>query len=110
MGDRLYFEVQEYGKCVATLFANCSHRTCRPELAVERAMHSQTIGVTSMLEKLLSARYQTSDGNNAANDRMFQVRPGTEGLEHDALYTLNWGGDGKWTQTLKLVNPDHIPY
>jgi len=79
MGTRIVYQVRDYEhNIIATLFSNSSHTTQFAEEVLDAALASPDCryGPTALVEKLLTLRYATEEGNHRVGDRIFYlVRP-----------------------------------
>jgi hypothetical protein len=81
MGTRTIFQVfNGESNLVATLFANSSHSTQFAETVFEKTIKGITEGVgpNALIEKLLSLRYETDEGNHHRGERIFWLVPADE--------------------------------
>lgn len=108
MGTRTIFRVLDCDKkLVATLFANSSHASQFAEKVFEELIRDRAnrAGPNALVEKLIAQRYQTSEGNHRAGDRVFWLVPADE-VNHgdrEAVVTVAHGGAAEELEPETLV-------
>lgn len=86
MGARSLIQIRNSeGSLIATLFANSSHTTQFAETVFTSMIKDDDTrtGPNALVEKLLTQRYETAEGNHSARDRIFWLVPGEEAEQGD---------------------------
>lgn len=109
MGTRTVFQVLDGDRnLIATLFANSSHTTQFAEAVFADTLKNDLVryGPNALVEKLLSMRYQTDEGNHRAGERIFWLVPADEALfgDREAVIKATHCGIGE-----ELVHLGHAP-
>lgn len=92
MGTRIVYRVVDNNcNVVATLFSNSSHETQFAEDVFQQLVNDANCasGANALVEAMMTARYQTSDGNHRVGERIFWLVPAEEAThgEREAVIT-----------------------
>ena len=120
MGTRIVYQVRDGDRnLIATLFSNSSHETQFAESVFDDILREPVYatGPNALVEKLVTLRYTTSEGNHHAGDRIFWLVPADEAEtgDQEAVVTVTHVGGieelaersnsltGKWHKERKTV-------
>lgn len=83
MGTTVVYQIKDaIGSVLATFFSRCSHRSESAESHF-RSIASRTAEPNELVEALLAARYETSDGKHHAGDRVFNITSSHDVMMND---------------------------